>query len=910
MERGGGERQPERDGEREEAGRKSEEERRETRELRGGEGGEDERTPRGGIEAERRRGGAVAIHCPAMPNVIAGAIHCPAMPYVIAGAIHCPAMPYVIAGAIHCPAMPYVIAGAIHCPAMPYVIAGAIHCPAMPYVIAGAIHCPAMPYVSRAIHCPAMPYVIAGAINVQPLLYVIAGGPSTVQPCRYVIAGAIHCPAMPYVIAGAIHCPAMPYVIAGAVHCPAMPYVIAGAIHCPAMPYVIAGAIHCPAMPYVIAGAIHCPAMPYVIAGAVPLSSHAVCNSRASTVPAMPYVIAGAIHCPAMPYVIAGAIHCPAMPFVVEHQTKSGIQAKRGRGEEAAVEPSSGQHLISPDDLHLRLASDLQRRALDFTNRRALDLGEEPWTQGLLRREESFGQKRTMSFDSVPAKSEVMGWNARSLADYMKRKMKDGDLQKFPTIHIPSKEPKNHQQDFVHEVDEAWDSEEFEMSDNDYENPDEDDSYISALSNRLPPPPPAEGEEEEGSDDDYEPPPSSATEEIPRLLNLTKPLGNSDYIDSVCGGPPIALPTGRTPRPHQRPGPQAPAPSHNTLARPPTSRLDPSPQRPFKAAGKPPTGPSVPLFDRSKKPGQPAPTKKQPPHYHANTKTTPTREGSPFRSPQPAIVKPPQLEAPTPPDYRSSSSKPAPPSLPAPPSHPPPSMVHNTKPGTEEDMVPVWYGGLVTRGQAEASLRWVNKDGAFLVRDSSKGSSEQPYTLMVLNQGKVYNVQIRHQGNTYHLGTGLMGIESFPGVKEMIDHYTHTPLLLIDMEIGTGAQSHLKSCLAGSPRSTLFREAILSGWLKSHEQVTLCQLGPHCEPHSDPQEQPITGQQGTAVVATEAINLLTQGMHPPFKVVPAVGLLPPSRTGSRWALPAGSHKLSQANKATEQGSDALGKLMS
>ncbi|KAK6298083.1 hypothetical protein J4Q44_G00311380 [Coregonus suidteri] len=60
---------------------------------------------------------------------------------------------------------------------------------------------------------------------------------------------------------------------------------------------------------------------------------------------------------------------------------------------------------------------------------------------------------------------------------------------------------------------------------------------------------------------------------------------------------------------------------------------------------------------------------------------------------------------------------------------------------------------------------------------------------MVLNQGKVYNVQKRHQGNTYHLGTGLMGIESFPGVKEMIDHYTHTPLLLIDMERGTGAQS-------------------------------------------------------------------------------------------------------------------------
>ncbi|XP_020326741.1 lymphocyte cytosolic protein 2 isoform X2 [Oncorhynchus kisutch] len=413
-----------------------------------------------------------------------------------------------------------------------------------------------------------------------------------------------------------------------------------------------------------------------------------------------------------------------------------------------------------------------------------------------------------MSFDSVPSRSEVMGWNARSLADYMKRlrlsscdkvvmktsmngarflKMKDGDLQKFPTIHIPviteicseinrseeergfsqrSREPKRHQQDFVQEEDEAWDSETFDMSDNGYENPDEDDSYICALSDRLPP---AEGEEQEGSDGDYETPPS-ATEEIPRLLNLPKPLGNSDYIDSVRGGPSGTLPTGRIPRLPQRPGPQALATSHNTLARPPTSRLDPSPQRPFKAAGK---RPSVPMVDRSKKPGQPAPTKKQ---HHTNTKTTPTRECSPFSSPQPAIVKPPQLKGPKPPDYRPSSSK-------------PPSMVPNTMPGTEKDIDPEWYGGLVTRGQAEASLRWVNKDGAFLVRDSSKGSSEQPYTLMVLNQGKVYNIQIRHQGNTYHLGTGLMGSESFPGVEEIIEHHTYTPLLLIDMENGTGAQS-------------------------------------------------------------------------------------------------------------------------
>ncbi|KAM9356769.1 cytokine-dependent hematopoietic cell linker [Symphorus nematophorus] len=93
---------------------------------------------------------------------------------------------------------------------------------------------------------------------------------------------------------------------------------------------------------------------------------------------------------------------------------------------------------------------------------------------------------------------------------------------------------------------------------------------------------------------------------------------------------------------------------------------------------------------------------------------------------------------------------------------------------------PSWYGGNVTRHQAEAALREVNKDGAFVVRDSSKGSDEHPYTLMLLKQGKVYNIKIRNHGNSYSLGTGLNTKKSFPGVKEMITHHTHTPLLLID----------------------------------------------------------------------------------------------------------------------------------
>lgn len=51
------------------------------------------------------------------------------------------------------------------------------------------------------------------------------------------------------------------------------------------------------------------------------------------------------------------------------------------------------------------------------------------------------------------------------------------------------------------------------------------------------------------------------------------------------------------------------------------------------------------------------------------------------------------------------------------------------------------------------------KDGAFMVRDSSKGFAEHPYTLMLLKEDKVYNIQIRNQGNSYSLGTGLKNTE-------------------------------------------------------------------------------------------------------------------------------------------------------
>lgn len=51
------------------------------------------------------------------------------------------------------------------------------------------------------------------------------------------------------------------------------------------------------------------------------------------------------------------------------------------------------------------------------------------------------------------------------------------------------------------------------------------------------------------------------------------------------------------------------------------------------------------------------------------------------------------------------------------------------------------------------------QDGAYLVRDSTRQLANQPFTLMVLYQGKVFNIQIRQQHQQFLLGTGLKAQE-------------------------------------------------------------------------------------------------------------------------------------------------------
>uniref|UniRef100_A0A1A8RH65 Lymphocyte cytosolic protein 2 (SH2 domain containing leukocyte protein of 76kDa) n=1 Tax=Nothobranchius rachovii TaxID=451742 RepID=A0A1A8RH65_9TELE len=485
---------------------------------------------------------------------------------------------------------------------------------------------------------------------------------------------------------------------------------------------------------------------------------------------------------------------------------------------------------------------------------------------------------------SLPYKSEVMGWSAQQLAEYLRKmnvpgcddvvlrnsisgskfvNLSDNDLQKFPKLQAPmisrirndiSKNnekkplfgkkpmPKSHEPVSQPEASTGggWDDNEFD-EDDDYESPYSDDG-----SN--------EGDYESPTEDsigDYEPPPIEPSED----LNLcpSQPIGDGDYIDRIDNRPD---------RIDNRPPPVVcprPFVSTKSTLKPPipgdlSSRRDSSPLRKF-----PPEPPKVlrdikpgrgsrsltgnmNLIERKPRPpdygaephsslqdrlsthilrSQPdasdLPTKPKPPgpppfsinRSNSSAWAPHSRADGPPELPQGKVHKnhtfplhknlPPRPEIPGVHPYQADSYRPEHSSASLPPTLPSgfERLTHPAAATSTVDLDSRWYVGKVTRGQAEDCLKQVHKDGAYLVRDSTKQQSNQPFTLMVFYQDKVFNIQIRQQNQQFQLGTGLKAQECFPSVCDIISHYSQSPLVLIDAK--NRSSSHQNQCLLSDP---------------------------------------------------------------------------------------------------------------
>ncbi|XP_074466145.1 lymphocyte cytosolic protein 2a isoform X2 [Sebastes fasciatus] len=409
--------------------------------------------------------------------------------------------------------------------------------------------------------------------------------------------------------------------------------------------------------------------------------------------------------------------------------------------------------------------------------------------------------------------------------------------------------PKYHEPDSAADA-QGWGEDEFDDEfDDDYESPYSGDEEGSGGDYESP------NDDADGAND-YEPPPSEPPEDLVHKLIPTLPIGDSDYIDNhvtsrggppaVCPRPPASTLSAPPPRmpgesssssssssrrdhsPHGRgrlpPGPPQirrdikpgrdsgsnPSPTRGLQRNTPETHSwrpqqdAPDPPTWSKPAVLPPTSTSVNRTNSSARP---------PAANRFDARREQTHNEAPKHNTFPLQSKglPPRPGLPGLPSRHGDS---LPPSVPSAGSLPHKlhsaiaeqraSFVGSDRPSTRppptthtQELDPRWYVGKVTRGQAEGCLQRVNKDGAYLVRDSTRQQANQPFTLMVFYQDKVYNVQIRQQNQSFLLGTGLKVQEVFPSVSDIIGHYSQSPLLLIDAKNRGSAQQN--QCLLSDP---------------------------------------------------------------------------------------------------------------
>lgn len=426
------------------------------------------------------------------------------------------------------------------------------------------------------------------------------------------------------------------------------------------------------------------------------------------------------------------------------------------------------------------------------------------------------------------------------------KKEKRGRLQLWKTT------PKHPQPEVSAEV-QGWGEDEFddEEFDDDYESPYSGEDEGSGGDYESP-------NEEVNGEGDYEPPPTEPSEE--QKLCPTQPIGDGDYIDNrqnhaaSTGSPPAVNPRPAIPV-HLSPHPHPPTESRRDPSphgvRQPTGKFPSQPPQIFRG-NKPGRGPApspTPIggLNRSSV-EKPSPQSWRPPVSTPEASTRPRAPG--FLPPPPSSSvsrsnssarshssrfderreQPPdegQKHNTFPLHNKSIGPRPGLPrtsqrygdSLP--PSIPPGgSLPHKLHPALNENrgsvmdrhssraipppssannkqLDPRWYVGNVSRRHAEGCLSRVQKDGAYLVRDSTRQLESQPFTLMVLYQDKVYNIQIRQENQQFLLGTGLKAQEFFPSVAEIIGHYSKSPLLLIDAKNRSSSQQN--QCLLSEP---------------------------------------------------------------------------------------------------------------
>ncbi|GFY74014.1 hypothetical protein TNIN_106062 [Trichonephila inaurata madagascariensis] len=83
------------------------------------------------------------------------------------------------------------------------------------------------------------------------------------------------------------------------------------------------------------------------------------------------------------------------------------------------------------------------------------------------------------------------------------------------------------------------------------------------------------------------------------------------------------------------------------------------------------------------------------------------------------------------------------------------------------------------REDAEAAVRKLNEAGSFVVRPSKRAGKDNPYSLTVLHEDKLFHLNIRQRSdNTFALGKEKEKEKTFASVAELITFHLSEPILL------------------------------------------------------------------------------------------------------------------------------------